>query len=199
MRHSRNVPHVATAPTPQGLTEGAPDAPDPTQRDFETVYRDFYREVCRWVRAFGGLDADVDDLAQEVFLVVRRRLAAFDGDNLAGWLYEISRRTASTYRRNSWLRRIFRPSDRYFEQLPEEKAGPDEIAEHTQSKQQLQAVLSHLSRSRRAAFILYEIEGYSGEEIAALEGVPVNTIYTRLHYARRDFLERLQKLERKYS
>jgi RNA polymerase sigma-70 factor (ECF subfamily) len=163
------------------------------------VYRDFYREVCRWVRAFGGLDADADDLAQEVFLVVRRRLDAFDGENLAGWLYEISRRTASQYRRNSWLRRMFQPSNRYFEQLPEEKSGPDELAERKQSKQHLQAVLSHLSRSRRAAFILYEIEGYTGEEIAALEGVPVNTIYTRLHYARRDFLNWLEKLERKNS
>jgi RNA polymerase sigma-70 factor (ECF subfamily) len=94
---------------------------------------------------------------------------------------------------------MFQPSNRYFEQLPEEKSGPDELAERKQSQQHLQAVLSHLSRSRRAAFILYEIEGYTGEEIAALEGVPVNTIYTRLHYARRDFLNWLQKLEGKNS
>ena len=62
-------------------------------QSFEEIYAKWFHEVSRWVRAFGGLDADLDDLTQEVFLVVRRKLSAFDGRNLSGWLYRIAQRT----------------------------------------------------------------------------------------------------------
>jgi RNA polymerase sigma-70 factor, ECF subfamily len=45
-----------------------------------------------------------------------------------------------------------------------------------------------MSEKRRAAFILFEIEGYSGEEIARIHGIPLKTVWTRLHHARKDFL-----------
>ena len=45
-----------------------------------------------------------------------------------------------------------------------------------------------MSDVRRTAFVLFEIEGYSGEEIAELEQIPLATVYTRLHHARKDFL-----------
>ena len=47
-------------------------------------------------------------------------------------------------------------------------------------------VLDRMSPLRRTAFMLFEIEGYSGEEIAELEQIPLATVYTRLHHARRD-------------
>jgi RNA polymerase sigma-70 factor (ECF subfamily) len=43
-----------------------------------------------------------------------------------------------------------------------------------------------MSESHRTAFILFEVEGYSGDEIAQLEDIPVNTVWTRLHHARRE-------------
>ena len=54
--------------TPPALVEAGPDEP----LTFEAVYAKWFHEVSRWARAFGGLDADLDDLTQEVFLVVRR-------------------------------------------------------------------------------------------------------------------------------
>ncbi|HEY3667719.1 MAG TPA: sigma factor, partial [Polyangiaceae bacterium] len=48
---------------------------------FEQVYAQRFRDVSRWVRALGGSDADLDDLTQEVFVVVERRLPDFDGRN----------------------------------------------------------------------------------------------------------------------
>ncbi len=48
-------------------------------------------------------------------------------------------------------------------------------------------ILRKMGEARRTAFVLFEIEGYSGEEIAALEEVPVNTVWTRLHHARKEF------------
>ena len=58
--------------------------------EFRAVYDAWFDDVSRWIRALGGLEADRDDIVQEVFLVVRRRLKAFDGGNVAGWLYRIA-------------------------------------------------------------------------------------------------------------
>lgn len=52
----------------------------------------------------------------------------------------------------------------------------------------LSRVFERMTPVRRAAFVLFEIEGYSGEEIAQLEQIPVATAYTRLHHARKDYL-----------
>ena len=53
-----------------------------------------------------------------------------------------------------------------------------------------------MSEKRRTALILSEIEGYSGEEIARLQGIPVATVRTRLFHARREFLERAATLRK---
>jgi DNA-directed RNA polymerase specialized sigma24 family protein len=51
-----------------------------------------------------------------------------------------------------------------------------------------------MSEKRRRALILAELEGLRADEIARLEGIPVATARTRLHHARREFLERARKL-----
>src|SRR5260370_39974099 len=77
---------------------------------FEEIYGQWFHDVSRWVRAMGGMHADLDDLTQEVFLVVRRKLSRFDGRNLAGWLYSIARHQVRDYRRRAWVRRFVKGS-----------------------------------------------------------------------------------------
>jgi RNA polymerase sigma-70 factor (ECF subfamily) len=157
--------------------------------DFDRVYVDYFQHVARWARALGGLPADVDDIAQDVFLVVRRKLHTFAGPSVAAWLYGITRKTASDYRRRAWFRRLLTGVDRSLESSPPlEHAAASEPFERWEARRLMERVLSRMSHVRRSAFMLFEIEGYSGEEIAALEGIPVATVYTRLHHARRDFL-----------
>src|SRR6187551_419829 len=84
------------------LESGAP----PALRDFREVYESRFHEVLRWIRAMGGRDEDLDDLAQEVFIIVRRKLSSFDGHNLNGWLYRITQRTVRDYRRAAWFRNL---------------------------------------------------------------------------------------------
>lgn len=151
------------------------------------MYTEWFHEVSRWVRAFGGLDADLEDLVQEVFLVVRRKLHSFDGRNLPGWLYRIAQRTVSDYRRRAWFKRFFQPRRQLLEEIVDGAPNPEVQAERRDALRLLTQIVAKLSPARRAAFVLFEIEGYSGDEIAALEGVPVKTVYTRLHYARKDF------------
>ena len=146
--------------------------------------------MSRWARAFGGLDADLDDLTQEVFLVVRRKLSHFDGRNLSGWLYRIAQRTVRDYRRRAWYRRLLakrHEGDRPERESVEPGADPSEVLERREAEHLLRQILGKMSESRRTAFILFEIEGYTGEEIATLEEVPINTVWTRLHHARKEF------------
>jgi RNA polymerase sigma-70 factor, ECF subfamily len=164
--------------------------------DFEAVYAAYFHSVARWVRAFGGLSADVDDLAQEVFVVVERRIESFQGGNVAAWLYGIARKTVSDHRRRAWMRRWLRGVDPESVTTSSPLSCPSASLERREAQRIVAAILNELSAVRRSTFILFEIEGYRGEEIAELEGVPVNTVYTRLHHARRDFFrllaERLQ-------
>jgi RNA polymerase sigma-70 factor (ECF subfamily) len=156
---------------------------------FEEVYAQWFHEVSRWARAFGGLDADLEDLTQEVFLVVRRKLSQFDGRNLSGWLYRIAQRTVSDYRRRAWFRTLLSTKKT---SAPERESvsparDPAELLERREAERFLAQILDKMSDARRGTFVLFEIEGYSGEEIAALEGVSVNTVWTRLHHARKEF------------
>ena len=73
---------------------------------FDQVYRSCFVDVARWVRALGANPADIEDLTQEVFIIVRRKLASFDGHNLPGFLYRIAQRTVRDHRRSAWIRRL---------------------------------------------------------------------------------------------
>src|SRR5688572_8888279 len=170
--------------------------------DLETVYAEWFHEVCRWIRALGGLDADSFDLAQEVFIVVRRKLPEFDDKNFKSWLYGITRRTVRDYRRAAWFRRLLlrkeSPNHEHTLQLlVDPGAGPAEQLEQRETERCLQTILGKMSEAHRVAFILFEIEGYTGEEIATLEGVPLNTIWTRLRRARKEAEATVEKLRRR--
>jgi RNA polymerase sigma-70 factor (ECF subfamily) len=177
---------------PPGVALGRPSEPRTIVKldgelAFDTVYTTHFRHVARWARALGGMDADVDDISQEVFIVVRRKLTEFAGPSLPGWLYGITRKTVSDYRRRAWFRRLL-GGTRDFDHAREQPLTAADPYERLEAQRILRSVLEKLSAVRRTAFVLFEIEGYSGEEIAELEQIPLATVYTRLHHARRDFL-----------
>jgi RNA polymerase sigma-70 factor (ECF subfamily) len=165
--------------------------------EFERLYQEWFEEVCRWVRAMGGPDADRDDIAQEVFLVVRRRLDSFDGANVAGWLYRITQRQVRDFRRRTWIRHIF--TGRRLEEpdsLPHASQSPAAALERKENQRVLYAMLGKIRDVRRTTFILFEIEGLSGAQIAQIQGVPLKTVWTRLHHARKDFFALAAKQHR---
>lgn len=175
-----------------------PPAPAVTSHvlDFSDIYDTWFHEVARWVRSLGGPEADLEDLTQEVFIVVQRRLSSFDGENLPGWLYRIASHAVRDHRRRAWFRNLFlRPRDVVLEELKERGPGPAELLERKENERQLYELLAKLSDKRRVTFVLFEIEGYSGEEIAALENVPVATVWTRLYHARKELAAQAAQLQ----
>jgi RNA polymerase sigma-70 factor (ECF subfamily) len=162
--------------------------------DFETLYAGYFHHVTRWVRAFGCPAADIDDVAQETFLVARKRFGEFAAKNAAAWLFVTARHTTRAHRRKAWLRRaVFGDPDLRASEARDD--NPVQALEQREARRQMQQILSRMTERRRTTFFLFEIEGYSGAEIAELEGVPLNTVYTRLHHARRDFMALLASAE----
>ena len=180
---------------------GAPESAARRSRDgeepcFEQIYAEHFGEVTRWVRAMGASQADVEDLAQEVFLVARRRLPEFDGANLKGWLYRVAQLTVRAHRRRAWVRRALfgqnSPASDEVTELSHPALDPSQLLERQEAERSIATLLDGMSERRRVAFILFEIEGYTGEEIAQREGIPLSTVWTRLYYARKDFVRRLR-------
>lgn len=165
--------------------------------EFSQFYDRWFEHVSRLVSLLGGPQADREDILQEVFLVVRRRLASFDGVNPSAWLYQITRRQVRDFRNRAWVKHIFtRRRDEEPDALAADMGHPERTFETKQKHRALGAILAKMNADRRAAFVLFEIDGLSGEEIAAIQGVPLNTVWTRLRTARKEFLELAAKFRR---
>jgi len=166
--------------------------------EFSELYEQWFDEVARWIRALGGPEADRDDLVQDVFLVVYRRLHDFDGQNVAGWLYQIARRRVRDFRRLLWVKHLFgTTSVPLSEGLIVGGASPADSLETKEKRILLLDMLETLNVEQRAAFVLFEIEGYSGDEIARIQGIPINTVWARIHKARKKLKARLSRVEKR--
>jgi RNA polymerase sigma-70 factor (ECF subfamily) len=166
--------------------------------DLDEIYRAHAETVARWVGHLGGPSADVDDLVHEVFLVVDRRLPEFRGDaKMTTWLYRITERVVRGRRRNDRIRRWLgrtRTADMERAVAPTQLTPIEEL-ERRRAAATVYRILDRLPDKYRAVLILFELEGASGEEIAALTGRKPATVWVHLHRARRQFLEELQREE----
>jgi RNA polymerase sigma-70 factor (ECF subfamily) len=150
----------------------------------ECVYREHFRGVWRLLRRLGVPAALLDDATQDVFLVVHRKLAELDlHAPLRSWVFAITVRVASEHRRRAARRRTEQLDDI----LPDPGPGPAELRELREDVQLLHEVLNELDDDKRAVFVLSELEQLSAPEIAAVIGVNLNTVYSRLRAARKYF------------
>ena len=183
----------------QGAPGGAVSSPaqSPSDVSFERIYDQWFDHVSRWVGALGASEADREDLVQDVFIVAHRRLASFDGANLAGWLYQIARRKVRDYRSLAWVKHFFAASrGAIVDSTLQTLTSPLDHLETREKAALLEQLLKTLNLEQRAAFVLFEIEGVSGEQIAQLQAVPINTVWARIYKARRKLVDGLERLER---
>lgn len=159
----------------------------PPRIDFDTVYLTWFHRVERWLVALGAPDTDLEDWTQEVFVVVRRKLTDFDGRNLPGWLYKITLHTASDFRRRAWFRRLlFRARDVELDELVAPHDDPAAMLERKEDRRTLLRLLGRMEEQRRMVLVMSDVEGMSGEEIAAVTETKIATVWTRLHRARKE-------------
>jgi len=133
---------------------------------------------------------DCQDVVQNVLMVVHRKLHTYDGRApLRAWLYGICAKEASVHRRRAWVRREQPVAADAMPgpQLAGPGDDPERAAQAREEHARLAAMLDELDPDKRAALVMYEVEERSCEEIAALQGVPVGTVHSRLHAARKSF------------
>lgn len=160
----------------------------------EDVYELHADFVWRTLQHLGARTADLEDLGQEVFVTVHRRLSTFDGrSKLTTWLFGICLNLVLRHRRRAYFRFELshaEPPERIDPNTPEDRYAGEE------ARLRLERLLEKLSPERRATFLLFEVEGVSCEEIAELTAVPVGTVYSRLHLARKQVAAAAARLRR---
>ena len=160
--------------------------------EVDRIFREEGAFVWRALRRLGVAPGDVDDVCQEVFVIVYRKLDEWEGrGQLRSWLYGITIRVAAAHRRRAHQRN----------EIPTESpVGPDEPAATTPEGEAadrealalLDRALDELDDDKRAVFVLYEVEGLEMPEIVEAIGCPLQTAYSRLHSARKE-VERAMK------
>jgi RNA polymerase sigma-70 factor (ECF subfamily) len=158
---------------------------------------DRYEPTVRRVLSYlTARSADVDDLVQVTFLQVIRAAPRYDPKySVRSWLAGIAAIMARRHRRS--LRRMAGWLRSWTTEVPQDVCKtPDQAFDSIETERRLLDVLAGISRKRREAFVLVAIEGTTGEEAAASLGIPLNTLWTRLHYARRELRARLIDEER---
>jgi RNA polymerase sigma-70 factor (ECF subfamily) len=154
---------------------------DAFQRELDYVYRT--------LRRLGTSPSEVEDLAQEVFLALRRCWAEYDPNRpLRPYLFGISFRIAAAHqrkRRREVAFGIVEPSDAW--------PGPDEALQTKQARAVVLAALERIPLPRRAVLVMHDLDDVPVGEVAAVLAIPRFTVYSRLRKARRELEDAVRR------
>ncbi|MEM9862484.1 MAG: sigma-70 family RNA polymerase sigma factor [Myxococcota bacterium] len=150
---------------------------------FDSAFESEFDYVCHTLRRFGVRDADLEDVAQTVFLAVHQRFDQYDGSRpIRPWLAAFAVRGASNYRRT--LRRRSEQLGSEVQTALVDGRSAEAVVDQQRAVQQ---VLNQMDFDRRVVLVMFDVDGYSAPEIAAALELPLNTVYSRIRLARRDF------------
>jgi RNA polymerase sigma-70 factor (ECF subfamily) len=160
---------------------------------YDEQFAQVYRLICR----FGVPFADVEDVAQRVFVVAYRRAQEIeDVRNAGAWLRAITVRVVAEHRRwlrvrrvKQWLLRASAELERAPQPTPERDAAA------RQAQRTVAAVLEQMSPKLRDVLVLLELEQLELREAADALGIPVNTVRSRRRLAR----ERFQRISERMN
>lgn len=160
-------------------------SPTPPPTDDEVCLAAFEKEldyIFRTLRRLGTAPSDVEDLAQELFLVLRRSWAEFDQSRpLRPYLFGIAFRIAAAHHRK---RR--REVSLQIVEVCHTGPGPEDALQSKQARALVLAALERIALPRRAVLIMHDIDEIPMNEVAAALSIPRFTAYSRLRKARRE-------------
>lgn len=151
---------------------------------FDEVYEKHVAFVWRVLRACGVPADQLEDAAQDVFVVVHRRLRDFEGRSaITTWLFAITRRVAARHRRRNAVaeQAPVTPAD------PTASADPFADVARSEAAATIAAILARMDEDKRLVFALVELEQLSVAEVARLLEINPNTAHSRLRLARAEF------------
>jgi RNA polymerase sigma-70 factor (ECF subfamily) len=161
--------------------------------DIEAAFRDHGAFIGRVIMRFLGDGPHVDDLLQDTFLTAFRKRDNFEGrSELRTWLYGIASNLCSRHRRS--VTRLDRFKGKLAVETPEDSPSPERELRRSQGAALLHRAIESLPFKHKEVFVLYELEELEGREISELLDVPLGTVWTRLHKARKLFEKQVAKL-----
>jgi RNA polymerase sigma-70 factor (ECF subfamily) len=159
---------------------------------FETIYEQYFPLVWRTARRLGVAEAALDDVCQEIFLAIHRRLPDFAGQSsLRTWIFGFILNVVQIYHRS--LRRKSVAHRAIGEIVDPDtltdlgQTSADDQLRQAEAVRLVRTALEQIDLEKRAVFVMAEIEGLSAVEIARIVQANVNTVYARLRSARRQF------------
>jgi RNA polymerase sigma-70 factor (ECF subfamily) len=157
------------------------------------LHRQYYPVAAAFLRKLGVHERDLDDACQEVFLQMFRYLDRFRGESdPKTWLY----RLCITQARRARLRhRVTHALEHMLALLPRDALVSSPSFSESAAQRRIEHALSRLSEKERSVFVLYEMEGVAGKEVARIVGCKEATLWRRLHYARQIFRQALEASE----
>lgn len=156
----------------------------------DTLFHTYGPQVLGWCIRLGGPDVDPEDAAQQVFETALRRIDDFRGDCAPStWLFGITRRVLANLRRRGVVRRWLRLDGGREEDDIEaaSEAATDEELDRLRLRRAVVLALEALGREHREVLVLAEIEERPAAEVAEMLGIPIGTVYSRTHAARKAF------------
>jgi RNA polymerase sigma-70 factor (ECF subfamily) len=163
------------------------EAQDGSVRAFELLVSSHLAQLRRFARAFARSEPDADDLTQEALVKVYKSLRSYRFQSaFKTWLYSVVRNVFLDAARSRAGRERSQeaplPTDH--DRIPSTAATPDEGLARAQERQRIWKALRELSSEFRTAVVLFDVEGHTYEEVAAIEGVPIGTVKSRLSRGR---------------
>ena len=177
---------MVTQDTIDALKAGEPGALD-------RFYREHAKQVLSWVIRLGGPRSNAEDLAHEVFALALRKMHTFRGEaSLTTWLYAITRNVVSNARRKAAVWRFVGLGEDT-DSLPSRGELPDEEIARLRRRRLVQRALERMKDPQREVLVLCDMEGRAAPEVGDILSIPPGTVYSRLHYARKQFAKALQQ------
>jgi RNA polymerase sigma-70 factor (ECF subfamily) len=166
--------------------------------DSETLFKLYASFVASFLYRQGARGADLDDLVQDVFLTAHRRGGYRPGPaSPTTFLAHIALEANLKRRRGDGRWRTSHSDEATGAIVGRAPTDPAQALATKDAARRLQVLLESMDPPHRAVFILFELEGESCESIAAGLELPIGTVYSRLHSARRAFRERAARSERR--
>ncbi|MCW2714636.1 MAG: polymerase sigma factor SigE [Frankiales bacterium] len=154
-----------------------------TPPSWDEIVRAHSARVYRLSYRLTGNRHDAEDLTQEVFVRVFRSLSSYTPGTFEGWLHRITTNLfLDLVRRRARIRFDALPDDA--ERLASPDRGPAQVYDDTHFDADVQRALDALPPDFRAAVVLCDLEGLSYEEIAAVLGIKIGTVRSRIHRGR---------------
>ena len=160
---------------------------------FRRVHASLCIGIWRYLRRLGLTKTEADDAAQQVFLVVSKKLAGVCPGAERSFAYEVASRVASDVRRGAARRYEVAAG---IDGVEATTATPHELLEERRRLSLLDEVLQAMSPELREVFALFEIEELPMKEIAVVLGLPPGTVASRLRRAREEFKHHAKRLRK---